>query len=118
MTFYDFVFGYHRHRSLGGIAANCFLSNLLVLITGQGWNLLAIRTRSRFISSAIEKIKTLLYEKKYSISGAKGQLVKERKQGFSDQLEMNLSMSSNAVKILKKAKEDLLNLKEMLSKDI
>ena len=67
----------------------------------------------------IEKIKTLLYEKKYSISGAKGQLVKEKRQGTAtDQLEMNLLISSNAVKILKKAKEDLLNIKEILSKDI
>ena len=66
----------------------------------------------------IEKIKTLLYEKKYSISGAKRQLVKEKKQGATDQLEMNLSVSSNAVRILKKAKEDLLNIKELLSRDI
>jgi DNA-binding transcriptional MerR regulator len=66
----------------------------------------------------IEKIKTLLYEKKYSIAGAKKQLVKEKKQGYTDQLEMNLSVSSNAVKILKKTKQDLLSIREILSKDI
>jgi DNA-binding transcriptional MerR regulator len=65
----------------------------------------------------VEKIKTLLYEKKYSIAGAKKQLTKEKKL-YANQLEIPLTTSSAALDVLKKAKEDLLKIKEQLEKEI
>ncbi len=65
----------------------------------------------------IEKIKKLLYEEKYSIAGAKKQITKEKKL-YTNQLEIPLTTSSAAIKILKKTKEDLFKIKEQLNKEI
>lgn len=65
----------------------------------------------------IEKIKSLLYEKKYSIAGAKKELTKEKKQ-YASQLEIPLAASTSFVSSIKKAKEDLLKIKEQLEKEI
>ncbi|MFC2091449.1 MerR family transcriptional regulator [Elusimicrobiota bacterium] len=67
--------------------------------------------------NTIEKIKTLLYERKYSIAGAKKQLLKEKKL-YNSQLEIPFTTSSAAVDVLKKVKEDLIKLKEQLEKDV
>jgi DNA-binding transcriptional MerR regulator len=70
----------------------------------------------------IEKIKVLLYEKKYSIAGAKKSILaeksEERELSYTDQMEIPLMTSSNAVVALKKIKEDLLKVKEQLEKEI
>ncbi|MFH1416032.1 MAG: MerR family transcriptional regulator [Elusimicrobiota bacterium] len=65
----------------------------------------------------IEKIKTLLYEKKYSIAGAKKRLTQEKKL-IGQQQELPLTTSDTALKVLKKVKEDLLKIKEQLGKEI
>ncbi len=64
----------------------------------------------------IEKIKNLLYEQKYSIAGAKKELMKEKKQ--KGQMNFELSVSSAAVKELQRIKRDLLDIKNMLSDEI
>lgn len=65
----------------------------------------------------IENIKTLLYEKKYSIAGAKKQLNKEKKQ-FSNQMEIPLTTSTAALLTLKKVKAELLKIRDTLSKEL
>jgi len=62
----------------------------------------------------IEKIKELLYEKKFSIAGAKKHLVREKKQS-AGQLELDLSASSAAMQELIQIKKDLLDLRKILS---
>ncbi len=64
----------------------------------------------------IEKIKKLLYENKYSISGAKKQLLKEKKQS-AGQMELELSVSGAALQELNKIKKDLLEIKSILTED-
>lgn len=65
----------------------------------------------------IEKIKMLLYEKKYSIAGAKKQIVKEKKL-YTDQIEIPLTASTAALETLKETKRDLLKIKDILEKGI
>ncbi|MBN2407900.1 MAG: MerR family transcriptional regulator [Elusimicrobia bacterium] len=65
----------------------------------------------------IEKIKVLLYEKKYSIAGAKKQLMKEKRQTGS-QIEMDLNSAGNITDELKSVKESLLEIKKILSEEI
>ncbi|NLB35073.1 MAG: MerR family transcriptional regulator [Elusimicrobia bacterium] len=62
----------------------------------------------------VEKIKKLLYEKKYSIAGAKKQLIQELKSS-SSQMEFKLSASGVVLQELKKVEKDLLDIKKMLS---
>ena len=65
----------------------------------------------------IEKIKTLLYEKKYSISGAKKQLIKEKKIS-AGQMELELTTSSRIVHELNQVKRDLLEIRKILSEEV
>ena len=62
----------------------------------------------------VEKIKKLLYEKKYSIAGAKKQLMQELKPSNA-QMEFGLSTSGVALQELNRIKKDLLDIKKMLS---
>ncbi|MDA3792295.1 MAG: MerR family transcriptional regulator [Elusimicrobia bacterium] len=65
----------------------------------------------------IEKIKTLLYEKKFSIAGAKKQLVKEQKLS-GKQINLPLNQNGPAIEILAKSKKDLLEIRDTLSEEI
>ncbi len=65
----------------------------------------------------IEKIKYLVYDKKYSISGAKKQLLEEKKQAVG-QLELNLTTSSAAIQELKQVKKELYEIKKLLSEEV
>ncbi len=64
----------------------------------------------------IKKIKKLLNKDKYSIAGAKKQLVREKKMA-GKQMEMPLKMAGPAIEELKKIKKDLLNIKKILNKN-
>ncbi|MEA3507034.1 MAG: MerR family transcriptional regulator [Elusimicrobiota bacterium] len=65
----------------------------------------------------IEKIKTLIYDKKFSIAGAKKQLVKEQKLS-GKQIEMPLGQNGPAIEILEKTKKGLREISEILSEEI
>lgn len=62
----------------------------------------------------IEKIKTLLYEKKFTISGAKKRLLKEKKQS-GNQTDKQVQVSSSVSEELEKIKQDLINIKNILN---
>ncbi len=64
----------------------------------------------------VEKIKKLLYEDKYSISGAKKQLLKEKKQ--PPQMEWEFLSAGIGAKELKELKTELLDIRELLERDI
>lgn len=64
----------------------------------------------------VEKIKKLLYEEKYSIAGAKKHLLKEKSQ--SAQTEMPFFKSTIDSVVLKEIKKDLLDIKELLEREI
>lgn len=62
----------------------------------------------------VEIIKKLLYERGYSISGAKKQLPLELKKSRG-QMEFELSASGAALQELSRIKKDLLDIRKMLS---
>lgn len=61
----------------------------------------------------IARIKELLYEKKFTIAGAKKQLLKEKKQK-TEQLNLQLHQVSSAVDLLKEIKKDIQDLIKLL----
>lgn len=63
----------------------------------------------------IEQIKDLLYRKKFTIAGAKKEIVKARKQ--NPQIELPMEQNPAAIEMLKKVKSDLKTIFKMLAKD-
>jgi len=65
----------------------------------------------------ILRIKELLYEKKYTIAGARRTLLDERKMG-NNQLEMQFEKKVLEKSVVKEVKEGLEEILEMLSKPV
>ncbi|MBA3065671.1 MerR family transcriptional regulator [bacterium] len=63
----------------------------------------------------IEDIRELLYIKKFTIAGAKKELVKNRNR--NPQIELLMGQNPAAIDLLKKAKAELQTIFKMLSKD-
>ncbi|MCD6311766.1 MAG: MerR family transcriptional regulator [Elusimicrobia bacterium] len=63
----------------------------------------------------IEEIKELLYRKKFTIAGAKKELIKVRKQ--NPQMQLPMEQNPAAIDMLKKVKTELKTIFKMLSKD-
>ena len=61
----------------------------------------------------IARIKELLYEKKFTIAGARKQLIKERKQK-SEQLNLELHQTTAAVNLIKEIKKEIADLIALL----
>jgi len=64
----------------------------------------------------IGEIKELLYEKKFSIAGAKKYLLEDRKSK-KDQLRLDLEKDSAAIGILKETKQAIKEILKILGKD-
>jgi len=64
----------------------------------------------------IGEIKELLYEKKFSIAGAKKYLLEDRKSK-KDQLRLDLEKDSAAIGILKETKQAIKEILKILEKD-
>lgn len=63
--------------------------------------------------SRILKVKNLLYEKKYSIAGAKKFMIDEKRHG-PQQIRMELGETSKAVEALKHTKKELSDILKIL----
>jgi len=64
----------------------------------------------------IAEIKELLYEKKFSIAGAKKYLLEERKNK-KDQLRLDLERDSAAISALKETKQAIKEILKIIEKD-
>jgi len=63
----------------------------------------------------IEEIKELLYRKKFTIAGAKKEIIKAKK--LNPQIELPMEQNPAAIEMLKKVKGDLKAIFKILSKD-
>jgi len=63
----------------------------------------------------IAEIKELLYEKKFSIAGAKRYLIEERKNK-KDQMKLDLEKDSAAISVLKETKQVIKEILKILEK--
>ena len=62
----------------------------------------------------IERIKDLLYAQKFTIAGAKKEMIKRKKD--SSQITFPMEQNPAAIEILKKTKKELKSIFDMLSK--
>ena len=63
----------------------------------------------------IENIRELLYQKKFTIAGAKKELIKRGKQ--NPQIELAMEQNPAAIEMLKKVKTELKTIFKILSKN-